>query len=1096
MEEDNEPPVDSRGTSATIPNFSKYDLEDHRACTVYIGYYLPGYRKKGHHKHRHHHKPDYNADAEYSHDISKPVTPPSERVHFILGEEEDGTHEPHPLFSEMEELFRDGKEIEWRETARWIKFEEDVEEGGNRWSKPHVATVSLHSLFELRSCILNGTIILDMDAHNLEEIIDIILDNMVSSSQIASDLEEEIKTVLLRPHRHQHELRNEWTDKSNRLSLIRSLTEVGRVSSKLTSTRNSASAGVLGEHVNNNLSSGSFRGLFQGKNNDSPEESSENFLHKINQAFMRKIPPKAEASNILVGEVESLDKVISAFVRLNASCSLGDLTEVPVPTRFLFILLGPEGNGLKYHEIGRAMATLLSDEVFHGVAYKAKNRLDLLAGVDEFLDVCTVLPPGVWDPSTRIEPPMQTASQEARKKPEPKKDEDIETMKEVNYDEDFNIICNRKLFGGLMADIKRKLPWYLSDFKDCISLQCISSVVYLYFACIAQIITFGSLFAKVTKNQMASTECLLSSLICGTTYSLFSGQPLTLLGTTGPVVVFESMVFDMSEKHAINFLSLRLWIGLWTSLYLFLFVFFNVAALVKYITRFTEEIFALLISTYFIYKAFKNVLLIGKRFPVRTMYSPLCFCTSQTSVNSTVTGENNCISENGADSCTVYVPHIFLMSIILFAGTFGLILLLRYVKRTPFFPAKARIGISDFSVLIAVLFMTGLDAAVGIKTPKLEVPKSYKPALRDWVIPIFGGNPWWSIVFAMIPALLLTVLVFMDQQITAVIVNRKENKLKKGHGYHLDLLVVAFLIAICSIFGLPWFVAATILSITHVNSLKEASQCSTPGDKPHFLGVREQRVTHLLVFILIGLSVFLSDILQVIPMPILYGVFLFMGVSSLKGLQFFERIMLMFMPVKYQPDYSYLRHVPIRQVRMYTVLQFVLFGLLFSCKFIKETAFIFPFLLVAVIFIRGKLGFIFDKDHLKMLDDVMPEFSSSAKEHEAFKQSEHCVLEKSKYSTMHSNNSHANINISEVLMESGMWKSIDQQSHKSQKKILSVKCKKKKHNCKRDSLKSEEQKCLSIMEEEEEVSNSPDATSPTVVPYDQVANDKKNETVV
>lgn len=53
---------------------------------------------------------------------------------------------------------------------RWIKFEEDVEEGGNRWSKPHVATISLHSLFELRSCILNGTVMLDLDATNLDQI--------------------------------------------------------------------------------------------------------------------------------------------------------------------------------------------------------------------------------------------------------------------------------------------------------------------------------------------------------------------------------------------------------------------------------------------------------------------------------------------------------------------------------------------------------------------------------------------------------------------------------------------------------------------------------------------------------------------------------------------------------------------------------------------------------------------------------------------------------------------------------------------------------------------------------------------------------------
>lgn len=53
---------------------------------------------------------------------------------------------------------------------RWLKFEEDVEDGGERWSKPYVATLSLHSLFELRSCILNGTVMLDMRVNSIEEI--------------------------------------------------------------------------------------------------------------------------------------------------------------------------------------------------------------------------------------------------------------------------------------------------------------------------------------------------------------------------------------------------------------------------------------------------------------------------------------------------------------------------------------------------------------------------------------------------------------------------------------------------------------------------------------------------------------------------------------------------------------------------------------------------------------------------------------------------------------------------------------------------------------------------------------------------------------
>lgn len=100
-----------------------------------------------------------------------------------------------------------------------------------------------------------------------------------------------------------------------------------------------------------------------------------------------------------------------------------------------------------------------------------------------------------------------------------------------------------------------------------------------------------------------------------------------------------------------------------------------------------------------------------------------------------------------------------------------------------------------------------------------------------------------------------------------------------------------------------------MLSINHVNSLKLESECAAPGEKPQFLGVREQRVTHVMIFFTIGMSVLLTPLLRNIPMPVLFGVFLYMGVASLKGLQFFDRIIIMFMPVKYQPDFMFLRQV-------------------------------------------------------------------------------------------------------------------------------------------------------------------------------------------
>ena len=187
--------------------------------------------------------------------------------------------------------------------------------------------------------------------------------------------------------------------------------------------------------------------------------------------------------------------------------------------------------------------------------------------------------------------------------------------------------------------------------------------------------------------------------------------------------------------------------------------------------------------------------------------------------------------------------------------------------------------------------------------------------VRDWLIPMFDdSSPWYIYLLAAFPALLLTVLLFMDQQITSVIVNRKEHKLKKGCGYHLDMLIVGLMVGVCSLLGLPWCVAATVLCLGHVDSLKVDSESRAPGETPVFVGVREQRVTGTCVFILTGLSVKLAPILKFIPMPVLYGVLMFMGVNTLRGMQFIDRCLLFFMPAKHQPDTMYLRHVPLKKV--------------------------------------------------------------------------------------------------------------------------------------------------------------------------------------
>ncbi|XP_033356180.1 electroneutral sodium bicarbonate exchanger 1 isoform X11 [Bombus vosnesenskii] len=1108
---DDEAPKDP-GVRITHQSYTEKDFEGHRAHTVYVGVHLPGERRhRRHHKHHHSQRQLGTSSADKENvDNDRPrqllmtrrsrlsnicdpdgemiLTPPAQRVQFILGEEVgDDAHESHPLFSEMEELVKDGDEMEWKETARWIKFEEDVEEGGNRWSKPHVATLSLHALFELRSLLLNGTVMLDMEAASLEQIADLVLDNMINKGSLPIEAREKVREALLVRHRHQHERRKD--NNMSRLPIIRSLAEIGRNHS----SSKSQEPGTNG--MDRSPSSVSI-----SRNHSSSALENGDANHKGNTHFMRKIPAGAEASNILVGEVDFLDKTLSAFIRLSQAGIMGDLTEVPVPTRFIFVLLGPTGGITGFHEIGRAMATLMSDEVFHDVAYKAKNRNHLLAGIDEFLDAVTVLPPGEWDPAIRIEPPAAIPSQDVRKRPKeekPKEDLDDEAD-EQKLREESGLSRTGRLFGGLVNDIKRKVPFYFSDFKDALALQCVASFIFLYFACLSPIITFGGLLSEATGKNMAAMESLVSGFVCGIGYGFFSGQPLTILGSTGPVLVFETIVYEFCKKSDWNYMSFRFWIGSWITLILVILVAIDASAFVCYITRFTEENFATLIAFIFIYKAIENVLSIGKKYPINTHanepFNYECWCkppngslpSSYDNINWTALDQKTCQSYNGTlvgDGCNLphYIPDVFLMSIILFMGTFLLSVELKDFKNALFFPSKVRQVVSDFAVIIAIFSMSTLDHFVNIPTPKLEVPEEFKPTLagRGWMIWPFQSNPWWSAIVACLPALLGTILIFMDQQITAVIVNRKENKLKKGCGYHLDLFVLAILIEICSVMGLPWFVAATVLSINHVNSLKLESECAAPGEKPQFLGVREQRVTHILIFLMIGCSVLLTPMLRHIPMPVLFGVFLYMGVASLKGLQFFDRILIMLMPVKYQPDYMFLRQVPLKRVHLFTTIQLTCLACLWIIKSFSSTSILFPLMLVVMIGIRKSLDLLFTQRELKILDDVMPE--PSRKHAEDLRQLESGEEQNEPMAYGPSGNIQislangnimkipmASINISEEVNKTGIWQQVNEGNEKTKQVKLINAGKQKKHSKKENLLMADETTRLTTMTEEDE----------------------------
>ncbi|KAM9820505.1 electrogenic sodium bicarbonate cotransporter 1-like [Neosynchiropus ocellatus] len=986
------------------------EVEGHH--TVYIGVHVPkSYHRRRRHRRKSSHKEKrdrtehstegYKSDGDNVDDSStnilKPLISPAERIRFILGEEDDGPPPPQ-LFTELDELLAvDGQEMEWKETARWIKFEEKVEKGGERWSKPHVATLSLHSLMELKKCIEKGTIMLDLEATTLPQIVEMITDSQIESGQLKPDVKEKVMYTLLRKHRHQ-------TKKSN----LRSLADIGKsvssASRLFTNQENGSPTTAHRTLTSNSLSDFS----------DKPEKD------QLKNKFMKKLPRDAEASNVLVGEVDFLENPFVAFVRLQQAVMLGALTEVPVPTRFLFVLLGPKGKAKSYHEIGRAIATLMSDEVFHDIAYKAKDRQDLLAGIEEFLDEVIVLPPGEWDPDIRIEPPKSLPSSDKRKNmyaglepPHMNGDTPHDPGHGAGggggHQVGEELQCTRRFCGGLMLDIKRKLPFFASDFYDALHIQSLSTILFIYLGTVTNAITFGGLLGDATENMQGVLESFLGTALTGAVFCLLAGQPLTILSSTGPVLVFERLLFNFSKDNDFDYLEFRLWIGLWSGIFCLVLVATDASFLVQYFTRFTEEGFSALISFIFIYDAFKKMIKLAHHNPINANLDPDlitqydCRClpgnssaqlditamtnTTDLPVNATWASlsMHQCEKYGGqlvGEACG-YVPDITLMSFILFFGTYTCSMALKKFKTSRFFPTRVRKLISDFAIILTILLFCGVDAFVGVDTPKLIVPSEFKPTSpsRGWFVTPFGGNPWWVYLAAALPALLVTILIFMDQQITAVIVNRKEHKLKKGAGYHLDLFWVAILMMVCSFMGLPWYVAATVISIAHIDSLKMETETSAPGEQPKFLGVREQRVTGIFVFILTGLSVFMAPILKFIPMPVLYGVFLYMGVASLNGVQFMDRLQLLLMPAKHQPDLIYLRHVPQRRIHLFTFIQGLCLALLWILKS-TVAAIIFPVMILALVAVRKAMDYVFSQHDLSYLDDVIPEKDKKKKEDE------------------------------------------------------------------------------------------------------------------
>lgn len=513
-------------------------------------------------------------------------------------------------------------------------------------------------------------------------------------------------------------------------------------------------------------------------------------------------------------------------------------------------------------------------------------------------------------------------------------------------------------FKGLREDIANRRPLYKSDWTDGMKVKTIPTILFLYFACLAPAVAFGGISYGLTQGAMGVIEFLLSCGVSGMLYAIFSGQPMTFIGPTGLTLCFMAALFNFCNSFGLAFMPMYTWVGIWTSLMLVTLSSANACLLTKHCTRFTDEVFNALLALNFTYEALKNIVV---RF----------FST-------------------GTDKTQPF------LALNMALATFALSQRLVSYRSSILFTRRIRGFLSDFGPALTIIIMTllgSLPMVRGLGIEYLKAPKRFQFGNgRRLFVPLWD-LPVWARGLALVPAAALTVLFFLDHNISVRVVNSPDNKMKKSPAYHLDLFVLGSIVFLCSIVGLPWMCAATIQSLNHVRSVTEyepvgvgeggkgggtaAVVVSGSGggkgdvkqEEEETATVMETRLTGLGIHALVLSSIGLLPLLRRIPIPVISGIFLYLGRTVMTGNTFLQRVKGAFFDKSMLPEDSPFKRLGRTTVNKFTAIQVGCLAVLWTLKSNPATGMFFPSVIGMLILTRILvIPRLFSKEEISVLD--------------------------------------------------------------------------------------------------------------------------------
>ncbi|KAK4506509.1 hypothetical protein PRZ48_000241 [Zasmidium cellare] len=508
-------------------------------------------------------------------------------------------------------------------------------------------------------------------------------------------------------------------------------------------------------------------------------------------------------------------------------------------------------------------------------------------------------------------------------------------------------------FRGMYYDVKRRLPYYWSDIRDGFNYRTMAGTIRIFFVNLLPALAFELDMMRRTGYYFGINEALFASALAAFVFSLFSCQPLTVVGITGLISLFNYTIYDICVDQGIRDLYPQViaWVSIWAAITHWMAAIFNWCDYMRYITDFSSNSFGTYVSIIYMIKGVEELVA-------------------------------------NFDDSTAAAGYLGVIIALCFWAT---VWWLENMGSTRLLRPYWRKLLSDYAFPIATIFWTGFSHIPGrIKnTDLLRIPHTrafYPSQDRGWLVDFWNLPVKW--VFVALPmGILMTLLFYYDHNVSSLTAQAKQFPLKKPAGFHWDFFLLGCTCFIAGIIGLPLPNGLVPQAPVHTDSLVEYKDVFTvtkeksedpPNDewvthhnkKIEAVQVREQRLSHFLMFLaLVGcMTGPLLIVLHTMPLGLFAGVFFVVGWSGIPGFNLTQNLLYCISEKRFIDPGD-----PRNTLSKWRILYFSMFQILgvgFSVAVSQTIAAIgFPVIIIALIPLRWVvLPRIFTEHELLVLD--------------------------------------------------------------------------------------------------------------------------------